>query len=60
MAVSQHIIILLFILSHMLSKLFETKLLIGGAEDRIVNQILIEMDGMTPNNEVFVIGATNR
>ncbi|ESO02101.1 hypothetical protein HELRODRAFT_65100, partial [Helobdella robusta] len=32
----------------------------GHAADRIVNQILIEMDGITDSNGVFVIGATNR
>jgi len=32
----------------------------GGASDRVVNQLLTEMDGMTSTKNVFVIGATNR
>ncbi len=28
--------------------------------DKVVNQFLQEMDGITPNNRVFLIGATNR
>jgi len=32
----------------------------GGAGDRVVNQILTEMDGMSSKKNVFVIGATNR
>ncbi|KTW27984.1 cell division control protein 48 [Pneumocystis carinii B80] len=32
----------------------------GGASDRVVNQLLTEMDGMTLKKNVFVIGATNR
>merc|ERR1712000_230004 len=32
----------------------------GGASDRVVNQPLTEMDGMTSKKNVFVIGATNR
>ncbi|PTD03861.1 Cell division control protein 48 [Fusarium culmorum] len=32
----------------------------GGASDRVVNQLLTEMDGMTSKKNVFVIGATNR
>jgi transitional endoplasmic reticulum ATPase len=28
--------------------------------DKVVNQFLQEMDGITPNNRVFVVGATNR
>jgi transitional endoplasmic reticulum ATPase len=28
--------------------------------DKVVNQFLQEMDGMTPNGRVFVVGATNR
>ncbi len=28
--------------------------------DKVVNQFLQEMDGMTPNNRVFIVGATNR
>jgi transitional endoplasmic reticulum ATPase len=32
----------------------------GGAGDRVLNQILTEMDGMSAKKNVFVIGATNR
>ncbi|XP_059286815.1 cell division cycle protein 48 homolog [Lycium ferocissimum] len=32
----------------------------GGAADRVLNQLLTEMDGMTAKKTVFVIGATNR
>ena len=32
----------------------------GGAADRVINQILTEMDGMGPKKNVFIIGATNR
>eukprot|EP00835_Amoeboradix_gromovi_P003820 NODE_268_length_12243_cov_0.338109.p2 type:complete len:742 gc:universal NODE_268_length_12243_cov_0.338109:10808-8583(-) len=32
----------------------------GGATDRVLNQILTEMDGMNSKKNVFVIGATNR
>ena len=32
----------------------------GGAGDRVINQILTEMDGMNSKKNVFVIGATNR
>jgi transitional endoplasmic reticulum ATPase len=32
----------------------------GGAADRVINQILTEMDGMTAKKNVFIIGATNR
>ncbi|KAG0327199.1 AAA ATPase cdc48 [Dissophora globulifera] len=32
----------------------------GGAGDRVLNQILTEMDGMNAKKNVFVIGATNR
>jgi transitional endoplasmic reticulum ATPase len=32
----------------------------GGAGDRVLNQILTEMDGMTTKKNVFIIGATNR
>jgi transitional endoplasmic reticulum ATPase len=28
--------------------------------DKVVNQFLQEMDGMRPNNRVFIVGATNR
>jgi len=32
----------------------------GGAGDRVVNQLLTEMDGMSGKKSVFIIGATNR
>jgi transitional endoplasmic reticulum ATPase len=32
----------------------------GGAGDRVLNQLLTEMDGMGAKKNVFVIGATNR
>ncbi|XP_055822799.1 cell division cycle protein 48 homolog [Solanum dulcamara] len=32
----------------------------GGAGDRVLNQLLTEMDGMTAKKTIFVIGATNR
>lgn len=32
----------------------------GGAADRVLNQILTEMDGMSSKKTVFIIGATNR
>merc|ERR1719234_2706224 len=32
----------------------------GGAGDRVINQILTEMDGMNSKKNVFIIGATNR
>lgn len=32
----------------------------GGAADRVINQLLTEMDGMSPKKTVFLIGATNR
>ncbi|KAK2721092.1 hypothetical protein QYM36_003386 [Artemia franciscana] len=32
----------------------------GGAADRVINQILTEMDGMVTKKNVFIIGATNR
>ncbi|CCW60006.1 unnamed protein product [Phytomonas sp. EM1] len=32
----------------------------GGASDRVINQILTEMDGMNEKKNVFIIGATNR
>lgn len=32
----------------------------NAAAERVVNQLLTEMDGMEERNEVFVIGATNR
>ena len=32
----------------------------GGVMDRVVSQLLSEMDGINKANDVFVIGATNR
>lgn len=32
----------------------------GGAADRVINQVLTEMDGMNVKKNVFIIGATNR
>merc|ERR1711868_319222 len=32
----------------------------GGASDRVINQVLTEMDGMGSKKNVFIIGATNR
>ncbi|XP_014671341.1 PREDICTED: transitional endoplasmic reticulum ATPase [Priapulus caudatus] len=32
----------------------------GGAADRVINQVLTEMDGMSSKKNVFIIGATNR
>eukprot|EP00160_Parvularia_atlantis_P008069 Unigene1729_Nuclearia_a/m.5309 Unigene1729_Nuclearia_a/g.5309 ORF Unigene1729_Nuclearia_a/g.5309 Unigene1729_Nuclearia_a/m.5309 type:complete len:803 (+) Unigene1729_Nuclearia_a:133-2541(+) len=32
----------------------------GGASDRVLNQLLTEMDGMNAKKNVFIIGATNR
>lgn len=32
----------------------------GGASDRVMNQLLTEMDGMQSKKSVFIIGATNR
>merc|ERR1719197_1175974 len=32
----------------------------GGAADRVMNQLLTEMDGMGSKKNVFIIGATNR
>lgn len=32
----------------------------SGASDRVVNQLLTEMDGMNKSKDVFIIGATNR
>ncbi|XP_054169218.1 peroxisomal ATPase PEX6-like [Oppia nitens] len=32
----------------------------GGVMDRVVSQLLAEMDGINKSNQVFVIGATNR
>ena len=31
----------------------------GGASNRVINQILTEMDGMGAKKNVFIIGATN-
>lgn len=32
----------------------------GGASDRVINQVLTEMDGVGAKKNVFIIGATNR
>merc|ERR1712212_617328 len=32
----------------------------GGASDRVINQVLTEVDGMGSKKNVFIIGATNR
>ena len=32
----------------------------GGAGDRVINQLLTEMDGMGAKKNIFFIGATNR
>ena len=32
----------------------------GGAGDRVMNQMLTEMDGVGSKKNVFIIGATNR
>lgn len=32
----------------------------GGAGDRVINQLLTEMDGMGTKKNIFFIGATNR
>jgi len=32
----------------------------GGSADRVINQVLTEMDGMGAKKNVFIIGATNR
>merc|ERR1719299_6003 len=32
----------------------------GGASDRVINQVLTEMDGVGAKKTVFIIGATNR
>ncbi|KAL1298669.1 hypothetical protein AAHE18_18G048500 [Arachis hypogaea] len=32
----------------------------GGAADRVLNQLLTEMDGMSAKKTVFIIGATNK
>ncbi|KAM3329374.1 hypothetical protein ACQJBY_026441 [Aegilops geniculata] len=33
---------------------------VGGAADKVLNQLLTEMDGMNAKKTVFIIGATNR
>jgi len=32
----------------------------GGAADRVINQLLTEIDVMNSKKNVFIIGATNR
>merc|ERR1712186_150043 len=32
----------------------------GGASDRVINQLLTEMDGINPAKQIFFIGATNQ
>jgi transitional endoplasmic reticulum ATPase len=32
----------------------------GGAGDRVINQLLTEMDGVGAKKNIFVVGATNR
>merc|ERR1719174_770785 len=32
----------------------------GGAGDRVMNQLLTEMDGINPGKQIFFVGATNR
>jgi len=32
----------------------------GGAGDRVMNQLLTEMDGINASKQIFVVGATNR
>jgi len=32
----------------------------GGAGDRVMNQLLTEMDGINPTKQIFFVGATNR
>lgn len=32
----------------------------GGAGDRVINQLLTEMDGVGAKKNIFFIGATNR
>ena len=38
----------------------QLNILAGGAADRVINQVLTEMDGMNVKKNVFIIGATNR
>merc|ERR1711977_39171 len=33
---------------------------VGGAGDRVINQILTEMDGVGSKKQVYIVGATNR
>lgn len=32
----------------------------GGASDRVINQLLTEMDGVGSKKNIFIVGATNR
>lgn len=32
----------------------------GGVMDRVVSQLLAELDGLSDRDQVFIIGATNR
>jgi transitional endoplasmic reticulum ATPase len=32
----------------------------GGAGDRVINQLLTEMDGVGAKKNIFFVGATNR
>ena len=32
----------------------------GGAGDRVINQLLTEMDGVGSKKNIFIVGATNR
>ena len=32
----------------------------GAASDRVINQLLTEMDGIGPKKKIFIIAATNR
>jgi transitional endoplasmic reticulum ATPase len=32
----------------------------GGAGDRVINQLLTEMDGVGAKKNIFIVGATNR
>jgi len=32
----------------------------GGASDRVINQLLTEMDGVGAKKNIFIVGATNR
>ena len=55
-----HIVPCLHIYIEYLFEMIECILYLGGAADRVINQILTEMDGMTAKKNVFIIGATNR